>query len=133
MFTQLFISLTLVLDIVFCAVYAPIRSPSSIGFVATNMFAKVGLLFFGHLIFKEMGCDYSLATPTTEGVPTKLGSSTDTEVRFGSPAGTGTAVSFGAAAASPQPAAPMPTYAPSDRDTADAGYYNKQGGAHGVG
>ena len=81
MFVQIFLVFTLILDIVYCSVYAPLRAPAAIGFVATNMFAKAGLLFFGHAIFREMGCTYSLSTPSTEtkagqvdGAPGLLGS-----------------------------------------------------------
>lgn len=66
MFTQMFLALTLILDIVFCSVFSPARPPSAIGFVATNMFAKAGLLFFGHFVLIEMGGGYSVTTPTAE-------------------------------------------------------------------
>lgn len=41
------------------------RTSAAIGFVATNMFAKVGLLLSGHAVLKSMGCDYTLSTPTS--------------------------------------------------------------------
>jgi hypothetical protein len=67
MFTQLFIVLTLIFDIVYCAVYTPSRSASAIAFVALNMFTKVGMFFFGHRLLTGMGGSYSLQTQTTEG------------------------------------------------------------------
>lgn len=65
--TELLIALTLILDIVYCAVYTPSRSSAAVAFVALDMFTKVGMGVFGHWLLHEMGGSYSVTTQTTEG------------------------------------------------------------------
>jgi hypothetical protein len=67
MFTQLFIALTLILDIVYCAVYTPSRNGAAIAFVAIEMFTKLGMGVFGHWLLYEMGGSYSVSTQTVGG------------------------------------------------------------------
>lgn len=60
-------AITLILDIVYCAVYSDSRAKAAIVFVALHMFVKAALLWLAHLELHRIGGSYSLTCPTTPG------------------------------------------------------------------
>jgi len=64
---QGFLALTLILDIVWCAVYGNARAVAALVFTIFNMVVKVVMAWYGHKFLRELGGNYSWSTPVTGG------------------------------------------------------------------